>query len=70
MVDPTEPVVLADPDVIEGLDYWRTLPIRQQPAWPDPDALEAASEEIATLPPLVFAGEADILRKRLASASG
>jgi 3-deoxy-7-phosphoheptulonate synthase len=69
VVDPTEPVVLADPDVIEGLDYWRTLPIRQQPTWPDLDALEAASEEIATLPPLVFAGEADILRKRLASAA-
>ena len=69
MVDPTEPVVLADPDVIEGLDYWRTLPIRQQPTWPDLDALEAASEEIATLPPLVFAGEADILRKRLAAAA-
>ncbi|MEO7005709.1 MAG: 3-deoxy-7-phosphoheptulonate synthase class II [Terrimesophilobacter sp.] len=55
--------------MIEGLDYWRTLPIRQQPSWPDSDALEAASAEIATLPPLVFAGEADILRKRLASAA-
>jgi hypothetical protein len=21
--------------VIEGLEYWRTLPIKQQPAWPD-----------------------------------
>ena len=69
MVDPSEPVVLADPEVIAGLDYWRTLPISQQPAWPDPDAVAAASAEIATLPPLVFAGEVDILRERLARAA-
>ena len=69
MVDPSETVVLADPSVIAGLDYWRTLPISQQPAWPDPDAVAAASAEIATLPPLVFAGEVDILRERLARAA-
>jgi 3-deoxy-7-phosphoheptulonate synthase len=69
VVDPSEPVVLADPEVIAGLDYWRTLPISQQPAWPDPDAVAAASAEIATLPPLVFAGEVDILRERLARAA-
>ena len=69
VVDPTEPVVLADPAVIAGLDYWRTLPIRQQPTWPDADALQAASAEIAALPPLVFAGEVDVLRDRLASAA-
>ncbi len=69
MVDPSEPVVLADPSVIAGLDYWRTLPITQQPAWPDSEAVAAASAEIATLPPLVFAGEIDILRDRLAKAA-
>ena len=69
MVDPSEPVVLADPAVIAGLDYWRTLPISQQPSWPDPDAVAAASAEISTLPPLVFAGEVDILRERLAKAA-
>jgi 3-deoxy-7-phosphoheptulonate synthase len=69
VVDPSETVVLADPAVIAGLDYWRTLPISQQPAWPDPDAVAAASAEIATLPPLVFAGEVDILRERLARAA-
>ena len=69
MVDPSETVVLADPAVIAGLDYWRTLPIGQQPAWPDPDAVAAASAEIAGLPPLVFAGEVDILRERLARAA-
>jgi 3-deoxy-7-phosphoheptulonate synthase len=69
VVDLSEPVVLADPSVIAGLDYWRTLPISQQPAWPDKDAVAAASAEIATLPPLVFAGEVDILRERLARAA-
>ena len=69
MVDPTEPVVLADDSVIAGLDYWRTLPIKQQPAWPDADAVAAASAELATQPPLVFAGEVDILRDRLAQAA-
>ncbi|MFT4028437.1 MAG: 3-deoxy-7-phosphoheptulonate synthase class II [Protaetiibacter sp.] len=55
--------------MIAGLDYWRELPIKQQPEWPDPDAVAAASAEIATLPPLVFAGEVDILRDRLARAA-
>jgi 3-deoxy-7-phosphoheptulonate synthase len=55
--------------VIAGLDYWRTLPIKQQPSWPDADLAAAASAEIATLPPLVFAGEVDILRTRLAEAA-
>jgi 3-deoxy-7-phosphoheptulonate synthase len=68
--DPSEdPVVLADPSVIAGLDYWRTLPIKQQPQWPDAAAVQAASDELATLPPLIFAGEVDVLRERLAAAS-
>jgi 3-deoxy-7-phosphoheptulonate synthase len=69
VVDPSETVVLADPSVIAGLDYWRTLKISQQPEWPDSEAVAAASAEIATLPPLVFAGEIDILRDRLAKAA-
>jgi 3-deoxy-7-phosphoheptulonate synthase len=67
--DSSETIVAADPDVIAGLDHWRTLPISQQPAWPDKDAVAAASAEIATMPPLVFAGEVDILRERLAKAA-
>ena len=31
--------VEADPAVLEGLEHWRTLPVTQQPAWPDADAL-------------------------------
>ncbi len=67
--DPSETVVQADPSVIAGLDYWRELPIKQQPVWPDAEAVAAASKEISTLPPLVFAGEIDILRDRLARAA-
>lgn len=69
MVQLVEPIVNADPTVIAGLDYWRTLPIKQQPSWPDAEAAHAASAELATLPPLVFAGEVDMLRDRLAAAS-
>jgi len=69
VVDPDETVVHADPDVISGLDHWRTLPIKQQPHWPDAAAVAAASAELATLPPLVFAGEVDMLRERLARAA-
>jgi 3-deoxy-7-phosphoheptulonate synthase len=37
---------------------WRDRPAAQQPAWPDDAALEASLKQLATLPPLVFAGEA------------
>jgi 3-deoxy-7-phosphoheptulonate synthase len=67
--DPSETIVQADPSVIAGLDYWRDLPIKQQPEWPDAAAVVAASAELATLPPLIFAGEVDILRERLARAA-
>lgn len=51
------------------LDSYRALEAKQQPSWPDPAALEAATAELATQPPLVFAGEADQLRERLAAAA-
>jgi 3-deoxy-7-phosphoheptulonate synthase len=69
VVDPSEPVVLAEPAVIDGLDHWRDLPIAQQPEWPSLAELADASAELSSLPPLVFAGEVDILRTRLASAA-
>jgi len=37
--DPSETIVQADPSVIAGLDYWRQLPIKQQPEWPDAAAV-------------------------------
>ncbi|HET8600296.1 MAG TPA: 3-deoxy-7-phosphoheptulonate synthase class II [Segeticoccus sp.] len=59
----------ATPDVLAGLDAWRDLPAAQQPEWPDRAALEEAVSTLATYPPLVFAGECDILRDRLADAA-
>lgn len=41
----------------------------QQPEWPDATAARLAVETLASYPPLVFAGECDVLRGRLASAS-
>jgi 3-deoxy-7-phosphoheptulonate synthase len=54
---------------LDALDHWRSLPIKQQPQWYDADAAAAASEELAILPPLVFAGEVDQLRERLGRAA-
>ncbi|MDO5700444.1 MAG: 3-deoxy-7-phosphoheptulonate synthase class II [Bowdeniella nasicola] len=52
-----------------GLDHWRTLPATQQPTWPDPDVLNHVLEELSATPPLVFAGEADDLKARMAAAA-
>ena len=41
----------------------------QQPAWPDHDRLDAVVERLGILPPLVFAGECDQLRERLAAVA-
>lgn len=67
----TESSVTPAPGVVDGLDRWRALPIKQQPQWPDTDAVAAVSKELKSVPPLVFAGEVDLLRERLARvASG
>jgi 3-deoxy-7-phosphoheptulonate synthase len=55
--------------VIAGLDNYVNLPAAQQPTWPDQADLIRVRAELAKLPPLVFAGEVDILRDRLASAA-
>jgi 3-deoxy-7-phosphoheptulonate synthase len=65
----TEPNIQADPAVLKGLDNYRNLPAAQQPTWTDEAKLQAAREELALLPPLVFAGEVDTLRSRLAAAA-
>jgi 3-deoxy-7-phosphoheptulonate synthase len=70
-VDTTESYVTPDPAVLAGLDAWRSAPIKQQPQWPDPQRVAEVTHELATVPPLVFAGEVDLLRERLARvASG
>ncbi len=48
---------------------WPDLPAAQQPPWPDGEALDVALEQLRTLPPLVFAGECDLLTERLAAAA-
>ncbi|MBO1750578.1 3-deoxy-7-phosphoheptulonate synthase class II [Actinotalea sp. BY-33] len=60
--------VAPDPALVAGLDSWRSMQARQQPAWPDAAAVEQVSRELSALPPLVFAGEADVLTARLAAA--
>lgn len=52
-----------------GLDNWRELPISQQPSWQDAAVHRSSLNELSTLPPLVFAGEVDVLRERLAAAA-
>ena len=64
-----EKVVIADPSVIAGLDNYRNLVAAQQPTWPDQKKLEEVKAILATYPPLVFAGEVDILKNRLAQAA-
>jgi len=52
-----------------GLDNYRNLEAKQQPTWPDPITLDRVKSELANQPPLVFAGEVDTLRERLAKAA-
>ncbi|AOY56180.1 MAG: hypothetical protein RI933_513 [Actinomycetota bacterium] len=64
-----EPVIVADPKVLAGLDNYKNLPAAQQPTWPDQTKLAKVRETLSSLPPLVFAGEVDNLRDRLAVAA-
>jgi 3-deoxy-7-phosphoheptulonate synthase len=64
-----EKVIQADPTVIAGLDNYRNLVAAQQPTWPDQNKLEEVRATLAQYPPLVFAGEVDILKDRLAQAA-
>lgn len=41
----------------------------QQPTYLDADAHRAALDELSALPPLIFAGEADVLKTKLAAAA-
>jgi len=46
-------------------DSWRGKEARQVPDYPDPAALRAVEDTLATYPPLVFAGEARRLKEQL-----
>ncbi|NYI41232.1 class II 3-deoxy-7-phosphoheptulonate synthase [Demequina lutea] len=51
-----------------GVDAYLACESRQQPNWPDGEALASAVAKLKQVPPLVFAGEADVLRGHLAAA--
>ncbi|WP_373283577.1 class II 3-deoxy-7-phosphoheptulonate synthase [Sediminivirga luteola] len=52
-----------------GLDRWRELAPKQQPTYLDEAEVERVRSELSSVPPLIFAGEADLLKKRIADAS-
>src|SRR4029077_17602017 len=47
-------------------DSWRSRAIEQVPVYPDLDKLAEVEQQLATFPPLVFAGEARELKEKLA----
>jgi 3-deoxy-7-phosphoheptulonate synthase len=48
---------------------WRSKPAKQMPTYADAAKLQTAEERLAKLPPLVFAGEARRLKKKLAKVA-
>jgi 3-deoxy-7-phosphoheptulonate synthase len=52
-----------------GADSYLKCEAGQQPQWPDADALADAVAQLRRKPPLVFAGEADVLRGHLAAVA-
>jgi len=51
-----------------GVDSYLSKEAKQQPQWPDAEALARVKARLERVPPLVFAGEADVLRGHLAAA--
>jgi len=69
---PTVPTTPDIPDIAGdagNVGSWRAKPAAQQPEWPDHGKLRAVVAELAELPPLVFAGECDQLKERLAAVA-
>jgi 3-deoxy-7-phosphoheptulonate synthase len=48
---------------------WRDFPIKQQPIYEDLKKLKRIEKELSSYPPLIFAGEARKLKKKLAEVS-
>jgi 3-deoxy-7-phosphoheptulonate synthase len=46
---------------------WRNFPIKQQPTYKDLEKLKKVEDELASYPPLIFAGEARSLKAKLAN---
>ena len=54
---------------IPDLGALRALGPAQQPTYPDRAAVDAAVARLRTMPPLVFAGECDDLKDKIAAVS-
>lgn len=54
---------------IPSLDELHALGAAQQPTYKDPDAVQRAVTRLRSMPPLVFAGECDTLRDKLAAVA-
>ena len=59
----------ADEQTLAALNAWREKPAKHQPIYDDAAELEAAVAYLRSLPPLVFAGEADNLTELMGKAS-
>jgi 3-deoxy-7-phosphoheptulonate synthase len=57
------------PDLGWEPSSWQRCAAAQHPDWPDANALAATIDELRTMPPLVFAGEARSLQQSLASVA-
>jgi len=49
-------------------DSWRSFPARHQPEYDDQVAYQQTVDALTRVPPLVFAGEVDVLREHIAAA--
>ncbi|PMC75767.1 MULTISPECIES: class II 3-deoxy-7-phosphoheptulonate synthase [unclassified Brachybacterium] len=56
-------------DGLAALGVWRDYPLVQQPVWPDEEERAKVFADLRSAPPLVFAGEVDVLRERIAAAA-
>src|SRR3712207_1517994 len=62
-------VGVPEPSPVPTLPALHALGPLQQPTYPDPAAVEAVVARLRTLPPLVFAGECDELRSKMANVA-
>jgi 3-deoxy-7-phosphoheptulonate synthase len=65
----TRPTPLHAAPAERTLDYWRTLPAAQQPAWADEWLVDRVRSELAAAPSLVAWADVDALRRLLAEVA-
>ncbi len=54
---------------VPSLEHLHAMGAKQQPSYPDRDAVDAAVARLRRVPPLVFAGECDELKAKIAAVS-